>query len=612
MPKRPISHRLESESVSAFQAATPKRWVTREKRPDYGVDLEVEIFDENDDATGIVFNVQLKASGSPKSARRPRLKLESLKYLNSLDVPTLIVSYCATHKKIYYRWHFEVAPNGLPEGRYIYVAMDDADEWDNLSTAKIEECLRIWKALKRHPSSKQVPLLVHMTPEADSRLSNGRMKLVTFLETVAGIRPTLTPSKDELQLSVFVGPDRITVAIPYLASLTIEVEESDEEENHAVILYALAYIFNRSGLPRHAELLALHCERHEIRGRSRWLAESMCCGLNSSAIRSANLAIINELHAGRDGLPIVIFHHLATTHFSSDDKEKAIDNFVKAAMLEDPDRADLRYSLGNHYAGKSRYAEAVRHFSAARRIEPAYCRRAYFLAELGASLYSAGRYGHAARCYHASVSLEDDQKTRLFLGDALLFSGKIEEAKLAFEAAATGSNRMLARQASLKGSVCRSLVSRYGVVVNRQKVPPELDLTHDLGVALRADPLDDLVNFNAGVSAAREGHHMAATHHFLIAAFARAGDEEAWTNALISSVNVAGVPLLESILFSALGMGGPKSIMSFRDRIASLGDAELLEILDKIIAEAESDRSHKAILRLHDEDGSFQTAYREL
>ena len=610
MPKRPISHRLEAESIAAFQSLIPTRWVVREKRPDYGVDLEVEIFDQHDEATGILFNVQLKSSGSPKSARRPRLKTESLEYLNRLDIPTLIVAYCATNKRIFHRWHFEIAPNSRPQGDFVQVKMDDSDEWSDFSAAKIEDTLKIWKILRSHPINKQVLLLIQMTREADHALSSGRIKLTKFLERVAGVRPILMTQSESLQLSIFVDVNRISVGIPYLVSLTFEMYEANETEFHSCILYALAYIFGRSKLQRHAELIALHCASSGLKSRSREFASSACQAITGSAEKCAELAIMNGLHTGRDGLSALVLHHLATSDFTAGDAKVSIEAFANAAVQDDPSRADFRYTLGNHFAGRGRYLDAVRNFNAARHIEPTYTKRAYFLAELGSVLFSARRYRQAASYYGSALGLEDDQKTRLFLGDALLLSGRLGSARQEFAKGIKGPSTAYSKQSSLKHYVTTSLIEKFGEEISRSAV--DVDPTKEFHQALMMDALDELSNFNAGVFAAGAGDHSGATIHFLIAAFGLTSDSEAWENALTECLNSGEFQLLEEILFSALSMGGAEVLLPFRARVASIPLPELVEIVDSIIAESEGYRSHRAILRLLREDGSYETAYRDL
>lgn len=57
MTKRPRSLRLEDESWRLLSNFIPSQWVLRKPQPDYGIDGEVEIFDESGSSTGLLFFV---------------------------------------------------------------------------------------------------------------------------------------------------------------------------------------------------------------------------------------------------------------------------------------------------------------------------------------------------------------------------------------------------------------------------------------------------------------------------------------------------------------------------------------------------------------------------
>ena len=89
-PQRPREHVLETLSRRAFERLVPATWVVRAVDEDYGVDREVEIFEEGH-ATGLTFKVQLKGSDRTAAAGASRrVKTDTLGYWKSLDVPVLI------------------------------------------------------------------------------------------------------------------------------------------------------------------------------------------------------------------------------------------------------------------------------------------------------------------------------------------------------------------------------------------------------------------------------------------------------------------------------------------------------------------------------------------
>mgnify|MGYP002795085008 CR=1 FL=1 len=78
-------------------------WVYRDKDKDYGIDAEVELFDEDEKAQGIVFYVQLKATESKKvsSILNVTFDIDTLKYYKKLDIPVLLVRYSDINNSIY-------------------------------------------------------------------------------------------------------------------------------------------------------------------------------------------------------------------------------------------------------------------------------------------------------------------------------------------------------------------------------------------------------------------------------------------------------------------------------------------------------------------------------
>lgn len=105
MPARPRSHQIEDQSRLAFARALPPSWTVERVVHDYGLDLRVEIF-QDDRPTGLFFFVQLKATDRLPSKRgiSVRLRPEHLNYWNRLPVPTLVVLWVAPTDVLYGKW----------------------------------------------------------------------------------------------------------------------------------------------------------------------------------------------------------------------------------------------------------------------------------------------------------------------------------------------------------------------------------------------------------------------------------------------------------------------------------------------------------------------------
>ena len=94
--KRPVSHQTEDQAKLIFRSALPREWVIREQHSDYGVDLEVEVF-EGGSSTGTLIKVQVKGTAAPRvnserSAISYPLSTNSAVYLcDELRLPTVFV-----------------------------------------------------------------------------------------------------------------------------------------------------------------------------------------------------------------------------------------------------------------------------------------------------------------------------------------------------------------------------------------------------------------------------------------------------------------------------------------------------------------------------------------
>ena len=140
MPKRPKQHQVEDLSINALKSVLPREWVYREKDKDYGIDGEIEIFDENGYATGIVFLVQLKATdtGDLKKQKRVQLSIEAINYYKSLELPVLIVRYIENSKKLYVKWAYTIDRYGSDKNAKSYsFVMQDTDLWVETTPSKI-------------------------------------------------------------------------------------------------------------------------------------------------------------------------------------------------------------------------------------------------------------------------------------------------------------------------------------------------------------------------------------------------------------------------------------------------------------------------------------------
>lgn len=100
--KRTKKHVLETESRRALENLLPPEWIFRTKRPDYGIDIEIEIV-EDEELTNKVLWVQLKATEDVRKGKISyKIKTSHLKYYEGCRLPVLILLWTKSENEFYY------------------------------------------------------------------------------------------------------------------------------------------------------------------------------------------------------------------------------------------------------------------------------------------------------------------------------------------------------------------------------------------------------------------------------------------------------------------------------------------------------------------------------
>lgn len=109
-PKRPRSHELETMSRRRFESILPPSWVIHDRAHDYGVDCDVELF-ENGNATGRFVHIQLKSTDKLFDDLSLYVKASTYNYLLSHRYPTMFVVYSSVTDELKMIWTRDVPLN---------------------------------------------------------------------------------------------------------------------------------------------------------------------------------------------------------------------------------------------------------------------------------------------------------------------------------------------------------------------------------------------------------------------------------------------------------------------------------------------------------------------
>ncbi len=624
MSERTRSHELEELSVRRFRDRLPPKWVSRSKQPDYGIDCEVEVFDEDGASTGLMFLVQLRATDDAERGDRVRLKVSEADYYAQFDLPVAVVRYCSVTDAFHWAWADIIRSRislASDQASFTYVFSEE-ERWAGATPAQIRRTLDVRRALAAFPPGAPIPIRLELDRiPAEARFPIERA-MAKAIASSNGVLVRAVGATQPIEVHVVPEPAYLAVRIDSLASTTFDLVDPAPDDYITATLYGLVRLLMRKRLVRQAEVVA-----RVIIARGRPfdfgdLAITACQALARDLPALVDLAIVNDLHD-----QTVVFHSvIARILFQApqDDAARwtAVDRFfaasLEAARAVDPDsEAASHYSIGNFYRGQrglqGTLTRAFREYNSARRLRPAYLRTGYFLRELGGVLFERRRYAAAVRSYQAAHALDPAPDLAFLLGDALLLSGGVAEAQDCFaDAAAHAEESGLVQEAELKRLTCTWLLA----TARAERVPRRCsearrlhganglyDPTALAALLAEVDGLDPLAHFNLGITRARQGDRASALNHFLLCAFVQPNDAEAWANAAMCALGLRQNELLVAIMAVAVHKAGAEAYERLRrDLIVQGADATMIADLDEVamrlLAEAEAPSDTGFTLRL--------------
>lgn len=615
MPQRPRQHQLEERSRAEFRRRLPDHFVVRDKGSDYGVDLELEIFDREHRATGLVANIQIKATDDIARRRQLRLSVAQRNYLRSLPARALIVLWCAADDSLHWGW-LDWAREPEPYRDTQTITFDDSHCWTEASADAIEVALRDWRRIADHPQGAPV----HLTIDVGDYPAAYRQPFLTAVRSLVAETGALSlaPAGDRFVLALEASDGKIRLSAGSVAYMEVDHDGAPDDRLAVLLRYMLTAALHRLPLARHADTLARQCLAVGATAPNAELGLWAMRALSASAEQSIRLALLNNLHEA-DLAPFLVMRHLDDAPFEREDRNAAKRAFLEACIAANSVQSRpgavgaLYYTLGNHCAHSHDMPSAVRAFNRARKYRPAYATSGYFLSELAGALFGAAKFELSARIYRQAVAIEPSAYLALCLGDALLFSGQFAEAEASFERALDEGGAKIAAEAQVKSQVCGWLIDRHGVTARLSRSaaghlhrdPPDEEAEAD--ILARLDPLDDIAHWNSGIRLANRRAYSDAMIHFLLCAFRRSGDQEAWMNACLCALNGEDPYALQSIMGCALAQGGPTACDMFADRLA--GAPDVVEGIHKTIeafnTDFHADARQSPTIRILSSDGAL-------
>ncbi len=560
--KRVRNHELEELSLAALRFELPPKWMIHDFRKDYGIDVQLEIFEADGFATGLRCYGQLKATDNAADEDVLSLDRDHFEYWGAHTDPVLLLRYYADAGRYSWCWLHEVAWSLKPDAQSLSVTKF-LKPWDKLNSPKnIHEFL---EQRSRAFTERQLPPFVVAVRSSTAPLAT-LVEVANALNELESLSAFRFEAESLISTAFEVSLLPGGIVCSHLGFPGVMVEDLDETSPsctaHTILLlvFLTACRYDRILVARP---LVKSCFGLLLKAAG----EKFFFPLIDSAVYAVGLKDATDLFhaASGSGIPEVSDTLFPGVAYVAAQRYGEIDQWV-SMLREDlasstvvAHRAATAYSLGNALSNKGQWAEALPMFKLAAEALPDYFKRGYFRHEYGAALFENGMFAEAAEQYRAALALEPSPRLHYLLGDVLFSAGEFSDAIVELDAALNAQlDEGDALSANLLKELCREFVE--GWKINR--LAPFAADDGGIGVlqSLSAEDLKDLpktllplmqifgadawFNFNAGHVALTNGQYVLAAYRFLNCATRQRGDSEAWALAVGSAFGAQDAVLM--------------------------------------------------------------------
>ena len=621
--KRPRSHILEDNSVAKFKDLLPEKWVLHTYSKDYGIDVQIELFGNTGESTGLRVYGQLKATDKTEDKDTLSLHQEHFEYWAAHSDPILLIRYFDATKSFKWCWMHEVHWRLKPQKNSINVSKY-LKKWQHEETPA--EIVSLLKLRKETFSSKAIlPITISVDYDKKLRGSVALSQIVTNLLPAKSFSVLAMPNHlchfniNLEKYSLCVGHLGL---LGYVISLDKKIELNDIAELAVLLIFLISCRYDRSVL---AKAIAEVSSETLFKAVPEELELLLIDNLIYSVGVKKAISLLLKNKSSSDYDPILLFNLLSIGSKVSM-KYGQLDEWVehlKGWAITPPYQemgGPSAYNYANRLAHNGQWKESIDYYQLASQRDEKYLSRDYYWGELGAAQFESEMYSESADSYQHSYSLNPDSQTAWRLGDALFHSGKYEQSFTMLQNAFS-QNQDLGSYQFLVMMVCEDLISNWGI--KEQKISIVDDETQKKLMVLKpVSSADELINslkpflnkcaidaqmsFNAGHLSRISNQYQISTYRYLTCALRQRGDADAWANAFLSAMQDNNAELMILIIESGYFYVGEELIQATLNIFSLSGSNkktsdELEQLLVDLIRSAIQKKDESVTVRFHDE-----------
>lgn len=523
-PQRPVQHDLKTRSHRAFEQRLPGNWTAQERREDYGIDFDVEIF-ESGTTSGYRFGTQIKAVGRLRGSPSAQVKWTTRNYWGDQSFPTLVVLWDDHTERLWWCWNHRFDPQGLdrkkPKFAFKFPAKQLWDQHTALSVQREVEAHYAWASPERHlPLSLVTSGRDHIGGVGVGRILSRVSRRLAKFDSLIELR---SEPRTALHLALEVAASESVIWLSGGPSLTLhhevvrDFEDALDEESFissfsADLVASLAHRLSALRLDQAAaRLLATVVEESMlILGEEHAVAVMRILAANGRVAEA--LTVLKRLKVKNEAIATCALLDLASV-LGDSDREKVADTLLSWAdelLGSDNSRAGTLTYNASQMLGTSDLKRAIALIDLAADRDPSYRNRDYWWRERAGWCFLSGHITDAIDGYSHAVDLGHPDACHL-LADCLIFAGRYREAQEAFQSIETAREPFM-REARLKHRAISFLIEKTAIATQQRDPETADQVVNGAGAdldslrrVLRSDLLNSRALYGIGHDAMADG-----------------------------------------------------------------------------------------------------------
>jgi tetratricopeptide (TPR) repeat protein len=620
--KRPRNHILEDNSLAQFKSLLPSVWNLHTYVKDYGIDIQIEIFNDKGNSTGLRVYCQLKATDNSEDNDTLSLDKEHFEYWAAHSDPVLLIRYFDKTKSFKWSWMHDIHWRIKPSKKNISVSSYLRD-WDKEKTPiEIEGFLKLRKDI--FSSKVTLPVTISVT---DNNIGLRRgIEISQKLNSLLPIKTfnVLANSESPCQFNVVLEKKDLCIGHSGLPGYVLALDKKFSSEKTAEFIVTLIFLiackYDRSLVAKaiaesSAEILLKAIPEHlEL-----FLIDNLIYALGITKTSAILLKNKSDSYNPISLFKLLLVGLKASEKYGQSDEWHEL---LQAWAINPPD-GDIggasAYNYANAIAHNDQWQEALKYYLIAAERDKKYLSRDYYWNEVGAAQFECELYEEASESYQRAYEITPDPQTAWRLGDALFHSGHYEKACNNLEKAL--SKEYLGTYPYLLLMLCNELVNFWSL--KKQKIALVNEETQNNLIALKPaqnieelalslkpfldiSALDARLNFNAGHLSRISNQFEISAYRYLTCALRQRWDADAWANAFLSAMQANNIELMTLIVDSGYFHVGEDLIQATLNIFSLTGankgvSAKLEQSLVDLIRSATQKEDKSSTIRIHGE-----------